>query len=136
MRGRPFNAVAWHGRTIDESLESDIDMPIVSIAYPIDTVAFCPAVKPESTRAPLVRSIGRVDKRKIAHVLQQAIPSILASQPQHKFIFIGRLCNDIKQLLRGVPARHDDRRCYAADGTESLSGMTIFMIHLIRGVQT
>ena len=62
------------------------------IPYPVDVSLFAPTRE----RAPLVLFVGRVEKRKGAHVLMRAIPKIWMQHPECEFVFIGSICDDVK----------------------------------------
>lgn len=73
------------------------------IPYPIDTQEFRPG--DEGGRLPMVLFVGRVEKRKGADVLLQAVPRILSTRPEAEFVFIGRVCDDVKDFIPAASSR-------------------------------
>jgi glycosyltransferase involved in cell wall biosynthesis len=74
--------------------------PVEVIPYPVDTRAFTPGNG--GREAALVLFVGRVEKRKGADVLMRAIPDIVAGRPDARFVFIGRLSQDVSHLVLDV----------------------------------
>lgn len=71
------------------------------IPYPVDVALFAPTRE----RSPLVLFVGRVEKRKGAHVLMRAIPKIWIKHPECEFVFIGRICDDVEAEVAGMSPR-------------------------------
>lgn len=78
----------------------NVRQPIHIIPYPIDTAQFRPGPKAPQ---PLVLFVGRVEKRKGADTLLQALPQVLAQCPDCEFVFVGRLCDDTAELVKAAP---------------------------------
>lgn len=72
---------------------------IEDIPYAVDTDLFKPGIKSD---LPLILFVGRIEKRKGADILMQAIPQILKKYPKCRFVFAGRICDDIKEEMRKV----------------------------------
>jgi glycosyltransferase involved in cell wall biosynthesis len=77
--------------------------PIEIIPYPVDTRRFAPSA--ENSRLPLVLFVGRVEKRKGADVLMQAMPRVWEKYPECEFVFAGRVCDDCKADAAAMPPR-------------------------------
>ncbi|MGH9334215.1 MAG: glycosyltransferase family 4 protein, partial [Vicinamibacteria bacterium] len=70
---------------------------IVTILYPIDTTKFTPD---DRQREPLVLFVGRVERRKGAHLLLQAVADVRRHHPSCQFAFVGRVCEDMQEDAR------------------------------------
>jgi alpha-maltose-1-phosphate synthase len=76
---------------------------IETIPYPVDTLRFTPpSVQPQE---PLILFVGRVERRKGADVLMRAIPLIWAQHPESEFVFVGGVCDDVKEQVAAMAAR-------------------------------
>lgn len=76
---------------------------ITIIPYPVDTDEFSPGNV--RSKPPVVLFVGRVEKRKGADVLMRAASSVWAEHPDCEFVFAGRVCEDVKDLVAKMPAR-------------------------------
>jgi glycosyltransferase involved in cell wall biosynthesis len=68
------------------------------IPYPVDIDKFAPRSEPIAENSVLF--VGRVERRKGAHVLTGAIPKIRAAVPGCMFVFAGRIGEDMTELLK------------------------------------
>lgn len=66
------------------------------IPYGIDISRFKPGLR---NKDPLVLFVGRIEKRKGADVLLDAVPAILRKIPDCRFVFIGNICPDMKESV-------------------------------------
>jgi glycosyltransferase involved in cell wall biosynthesis len=80
-----------------------VDRPVKMIPYPVDTTQFTPGTGP--AEPPIVLFVGRVEKRKGADVLMEAIPQIWQKVPNCEFVFAGRVCDDVSEQVRQMPVR-------------------------------
>lgn len=80
------------------------DRPIEIIYYPVDTDHFFPG---ERTPSPLsVLFIGRLERRKGAHTLMEAMARVWARLPDCRLVFAGRLYEDVRQeAARLIPGK-------------------------------
>lgn len=76
-----------------------VTQPVHVLPYPVDTAQFCPD---EKHPFPMVLFVGRVEKRKGADTLLQAIPQVLARFPTCEFVFIGRPSEDLAALMQAA----------------------------------
>ena len=77
--------------------------PVEIIPYPVDTSHF--ALGGERAEPPFVFFCGRVEKRKGAAVLLEAIPRILERCPECQFVFAGRISDDVRDLVSAHSGR-------------------------------
>lgn len=80
-----------------------VQNPITIIPYPVDTSEFVPGK--ECAAPPVILFVGRVEKRKGADVLLRAAVRILTQYPDCNFVFAGRVCDDVKDLIVEMPPR-------------------------------
>jgi starch synthase len=73
---------------------------IATILYPIDTTRFAPGVR---ARESLVLFVGRVERRKGAHLMLRAVADVRRRHPRSQFAFVGRICEDMQEDARSLP---------------------------------
>jgi glycosyltransferase involved in cell wall biosynthesis len=73
------------------------------IPYAVDTERFCPAPRPITYKRVLF--VGRVEARKGAQLLLQAIPHILQHHTDAEFFFAGRVNEELRGLVDAAPAQ-------------------------------
>jgi glycosyltransferase involved in cell wall biosynthesis len=81
------------------SRKCKVEKEIVVIPYAIDIEKFKPGLKDPR---PTILFVGRIERRKGAHLLLRAIPEILIRFPNARFIFAGQLCDDVKSEVEKV----------------------------------
>jgi glycosyltransferase involved in cell wall biosynthesis len=79
----------------------DIHTPVEIVPYPVDTTRFAPGEQKDNP--PTILFVGRVEKRKGADVLMQAMPRVWAQHPACEFVFAGRIENDCKDQVAAMP---------------------------------
>jgi glycosyltransferase involved in cell wall biosynthesis len=75
-----------------------VSQPIEIIPYPIDTTRFAPGACRDDP--PVILFVGRVEKRKGADVLLQAIPLVRQKFPDCQFVFAGSMSAELNSLAR------------------------------------
>jgi glycosyltransferase involved in cell wall biosynthesis len=73
------------------------------IPYPIDTTHFAPCSERENP--PYVLFVGRVEERKGAAELMDAMPRVWARHPDCEFVFIGRVSDELAAQIEGLDGR-------------------------------
>jgi glycosyltransferase involved in cell wall biosynthesis len=94
----PSQAVADYVRSVCDLRP----LPVEIIPYPVDTSQFTPGLK---SATPLVLFVGRVEKRKGADILLRALPRVLARHANCEFVFAGRVCEDMSELIGNAPSQ-------------------------------
>ncbi len=77
-----------------------VSQPIEIIPYPIDTTRFAPGACRDDP--PLILFVGRIEKRKGADVLLQAIPLVRQKFPDCQFVFAGSMSAELNSLARNA----------------------------------
>lgn len=67
------------------------------IPYPVDIHLFKPGTG--SAKPTIILFVGRVEKRKGADVLMRAIPLVRAKYPDSQFVFVGRVADELEELV-------------------------------------
>lgn len=96
-------AVSAPSREVADYILSTCDastVPLTIIPLPVDTTQFAPGQK---SPTPLVLFVGRIERRKGADTFLGALPRVLAWNPDCEFVFAGRVCEELSELVTGAP---------------------------------
>ncbi|CAG0962659.1 phosphatidyl-myo-inositol dimannoside synthase [Anaerolineae bacterium] len=79
--------------------------PIEIIRYPVEIDRFTPAAESQSGKPPIILFVGRVERRKGADVLMQAMPAIKDRYPDCRFVFVGTINPELKDEVEALSAQ-------------------------------